>query len=183
MLKGHDQFAEVRERARASAHLDPVSRLQYMDTLQYLPADILVKVDRMSMAHSVEVRSPLLDHTLVEYAATLPVSLKLRGTVGKHVLRSVAARLLPPSVLAKPKQGFGIPKDRWFRTDLRGFAEDVLLDRRSLWRGWVRPDALERMLRHHATGRRDYGEWIWGLLVLEMWSRLYLDGTTVERAR
>jgi asparagine synthase (glutamine-hydrolysing) len=183
MLKGHDQFAAVRERARASAHLDPVSRLQYMDTLQYLPSDILVKVDRMSMAHSVEVRSPLLDHTLVEYAATLPVSLKLRGTVGKHVLRSVAARLLPPSVLTKPKQGFGIPKDRWFRTDLRGFAEDVLLDRRSLWRGWVRREALERMLRHHATGRRDYGEWIWGLLVLEMWSRLYLDGTAVGSAR
>jgi len=182
-LAGHDQFATTRELARASAHLDPVSRMQYMDTRQYLPADILTKVDRMSMAHSVEVRSPLLDHTLVEYAATLPASLKLRGAVGKHVLRRVAARLLPPSVLAKRKQGFAIPKDRWFRTELRGYAEDVLLDRRSLWRGYFRRDTLTRLLRHHASGRRDYSVWIWCLLVLEAWSRLYLDGTSVEHPR
>jgi asparagine synthase (glutamine-hydrolysing) len=182
-LGSHDPFETTRRLAGPTAHLDIVSRLQYLDTLQYLPADILTKVDRMSMAHSLEVRSPLLDHTLVEYAATLPVSLKLRGTVGKYVLRRVAARLLPPEVLTKPKQGFAIPKDRWFRGELRSFAEDVLLDRRSLWRGYLRKDTLTRMLHHHATGRRDYSTWIWCLIVLELWSRRYLDGTSVEAAR
>ena len=180
-LGSHDPFESTRRLVGPTAHLDTVSRLQYLDTLQYLPADILTKVDRMSMAHSLEVRSPLLDHTLVEYAATLPVSLKLRGTVGKYVLRRVAARLLPPEVLTKPKQGFAIPKDRWFRGELRSFAEDVLLDRRSLWRGYLRKDTLTRMLHHHATGRRDYSTWIWCLIVLELWSRRYLDGTSVEQ--
>ena len=155
--------------------LDPVSRAQHLDTLQYLPSDILTKVDRMSMANSLEVRAPLLDHTLLEYVATLPVSLKLRGTVSKYLLRQVAGRMLPASVLTKPKQGFAIPEGRWFRGSLRPFAEDVLLDRRSLGRGFFRRDTVARMLRHHASGARDYSRWIWNLILLELWCRRFLD--------
>src|SRR3989442_1436447 len=142
---------------------------------QYQPADILTKVDRMSMANSLEVRAPLLDYTLVEYVATLPVSFKLRGTLSKYLLRKVGERLLPAATLTKAKQGFGIPKDHWFRQTLRPFAEEILLDRRSLARGYFRKDALTRMLRHNATGRRDYSTWIWSLIVLETWCRLFLD--------
>src|SRR5436309_2069795 len=174
-LDGYDPFERSRRLTREAGRLDPVSRSQYLDTLQYLPADILTKVDRMSMANSLEVRAPLLDYTLVEYVATLPVSLKLRGTLSKYLLRRVGERLLPAATLTKAKQGFGIPKDLWFRKTLRPFAEEILLDRRSLARGYFRKDALTRMLRHHATGRRDYSTWIWSLIVLETWCRLFLD--------
>jgi asparagine synthase (glutamine-hydrolysing) len=158
-----------------AAHLDPVSQYQYLDTRQYLPADILTKVDRMSMANSLEVRSPLLDHTLVEYMATLPVSLKLRNNVSKYIFRKFCSQLLPPSVLSKPKQGFALPKDRWFRQELHTAAEAVLLDTRTLTRGYFRKPTMQRLLQHHTTGRRDYSDWIWCLLVLEMWFRRILD--------
>jgi asparagine synthase (glutamine-hydrolysing) len=158
-----------------TAGLDPVSRHQYVDTLQYLPADILTKVDRMSMANSLEVRAPLLDVNLVEYMATLPAALKLRDGVSKYILRKFCRRILPPAVLTKRKQGFAIPKDRWFQHELRASAEEILLDSRTLARGYFRPETLRRLLQHHATGRRDYSVWIWCLIVLEMWFRLFLE--------
>src|SRR5215468_145295 len=160
---------------RQAAHLDPISRYQYVDTLQYLPADILTKVDRMSMANSLEVRSPLLDVTLVEYMATLPATLKLQERVSKYILRKFCGRILPDSVLTKRKQGFALPKDRWFQKELRAAAEELLLDRRALARGYFQPRTLRCLLRHHATGKRDYSAWIWCLIVLEMWFRIFLD--------
>jgi asparagine synthase (glutamine-hydrolysing) len=174
-MRGCDPFELTERLLSQGQHLDPVSRYQYLDMLQYLPADILTKVDRMSMANSLEVRSPLLDYALVEYVNTLPVSFKLRGGISKYILRKVCGRLLPPSVLAKRKQGFAIPKDRWFQTELRAFAEEILLEPRTLARGFFRKDTLRRLLRHHAAGRRDYSAWIWCLIVLEMWFRLFLD--------
>ncbi len=169
------QFESTRQILRQVEHLDPVSRYQYLDTLQYLPADILTKIDRMSMANSLEVRSPLLDITLVEFMATLPVSLKLRDNISKYIFRMVCGQMLPPSVLAKRKQGFAIPKDRWFQKELKTAAEDILLDQRTLARGYFRKTTLERLLQHHATGKRDYSSWIWCLIVLETWFRIFLD--------
>jgi asparagine synthase (glutamine-hydrolysing) len=175
-LRGSQPFGRAERLLREARHLDPVSRYQYLDTMQYLPGDILTKVDRMSMANSLEVRSPLLDHTLVEYVATLPASYKLRQGTSKYLLRRIAQRLLPPSVLAKRKQGFAIPADRWFQRERRGFAEEILLDRKTLARGYFRPETLSRLLGHHASGRRDYSAWIWCLIVLELWHRLVLEG-------
>lgn len=180
-LRRHQPHALTQRLLRQAAHLDPISRYQYVDTLQYLPADILTKVDRMSMANSLEVRSPLLDVTLVEYMATLPASLKLRQRVSKYILRKFCSRVLPDSVLTKRKQGFAIPKDRWFQKELRSAAEELLLDRRTLDRGYFRRRTLQRMLQHHATGQRDYSVWIWCLLVLEMWFRTFLDEPQVQR--
>jgi asparagine synthase (glutamine-hydrolysing) len=174
-LRDHDPCQLAEQWLRQAAHLDPVSRYQYLDTLQYLPADILTKVDRMSMANSLEVRSPLLDPTVVEYMATLPVTLKLRGHVSKYILRKLGGRLLPSSVLTKRKQGFAIPAEHWFQKELRTFAEDVLLDPRTLARGYFRPQTVRRLLQQHAAGQRDYSTWIWCLMVLEMWFRLFLD--------
>lgn len=164
-------------------HLDLISQYQYFDTLQYLPADILTKVDRMSMAHSLEVRSPLLDYELVEYMARLPLSLKIRNGVSKYILRKLCAKWLPPSVLTKKKQGFAIPKDRWFRNELRGVAEEILLDQRTLSRGYFREGAVRTVLQHHLIGKRDYSNWIWCLIVLEMWFRVFLDEPRVMRTR
>ncbi len=174
-LGQYDPFALTEQILQHSMHLDPVSRYQYLDTLQYLPADILTKVDRMSMANSLEVRSPLLDYSVVEYMATLPVALKLRGDISKYILRKLCGRLLPPSVLTKRKQGFAVPKGRWFQQELRASAEEILLDSRTLARGYFRKETLSRLLQHHATGRRDYSTWIWCLIVLEMWFRIFLD--------
>lgn len=179
-LRDADPLETTKQILSHGGHLDPVSRFQYLDTLQYLPSDILTKVDRMSMGNSLEVRAPLLDYTLVEYVATLPVSLKLRDGVSKYIFRKVATRLLPPSVLSKRKQGFAIPKDRWFQRELRAFAEEILLDRRALARGYFREATLRRMLEHHTTGRRDYSTWIWCLVVLEMWHRVFVDGDTLR---
>ena len=176
-LAGYDSFALTERILADGRQLDPVSRYQYLDTLQYLPDDILVKVDRMSMANSLEVRSPFLDYTLVEYMATLPVSFKLWNGVSKRILRKVCSPLLPPAVLLKRKQGFAIPQDQWFRRDLRAAATEILLDRSTLARGYFRRDTLERMLQHHATGQRDYSTWMWCLLVFELWCRQFLDTT------
>jgi len=175
LARGYFRPRTLQRLLRQAAHLDPISRYQYVDTLQYLPADILTKVDRMSMANSLEVRSPLLDVTLVEYMATLPATLKLRDRVSKYILRKFCGRILPDSVLTKRKQGFALPKDRWFQKELRGAAEDLLLDPRALARGYFRPRTLQRLLQHHATGQRDYSAWIWCLIVLEMWFRMFLD--------
>jgi asparagine synthase (glutamine-hydrolysing) len=178
-----EPHAPVQRLLRQVAHLDPISRYQYVDTLQYLPADILTKVDRMSMANSLEVRSPLLDVTLVEYMATLPATLKLRDRVSKYILRKFCGRILPDSVLTKRKQGFALPKDRWFQKELRTAAEDLLLDRSTLTRGYFQPQTLHRLLQHHATGQRDYSVWIWCLIVLEMWFRMFLDAPQVQRGQ
>ena len=174
-VQDYDPFEQTEQLLGKVAHLDPVSRYQYLDTLQYLSGDILTKADRMSMANSLEVRSPLLDHTLVEYMATLPVSLKLRDGVRKYVFRKVCGRLLPPSVLTKRKQGFAIPKDLWFQGQLRTFANEVLLDSRTISRGYFRENTVKQMLKHHSGGHRDYSDWIWCLIVLEMWSRIFID--------
>ncbi len=160
---------------RGATHLDPVSRFQCVDTQHYLPGDILTKVDRMSMANALEVRSPLLDHTLVEYMATLPVSFKLRGRVSKYVLRKLAEKLLPSHVLNKRKQGFALPKGHWFQHQHRETAAEILLDPRTISRGYFREATIRRVLRHHATGHRDYSTWIWCLIVLETWFRIFLD--------
>ena len=174
-LQGHDAFESTHLLLQQVGHLDPVSRYQYLDTLQYLPSDILTKVDRMSMANSLEVRAPLLDFTLVEYMATIPVSFKLMNGITKYIFRKFCSQLLPDSVLQKRKQGFAIPKGQWFRTELRQVAYDILLDSRTLSRGYFRKRAIMRMLEHHGKGKRDYSTWIWCLIVLEMWHRTFID--------
>ena len=175
-LQNHDAFQYANQVLRHANHLDPVSRLQYLDTLQYLPFDILTKVDRMSMANSLEVRAPLLDYRLVEYLATLPVSFKLINGVTKYIFRKLCEPLLPTSILQKPKQGFAIPKDQWFRTELRQYAQEILLDPKTISRGYFRKDTVTKLLRHHVSGQRDYSSWIWCLIVLEMWHRTFIDG-------
>jgi asparagine synthase (glutamine-hydrolysing) len=158
--------------------LDRLSRLQYLDTTRYLPDDILVKVDRTTMAHSLESRAPLLDHLLVSYVATLPSSWKLRDGVSKYLFRRMIGRHLPAAILDKKKQGFAIPRETWFRSDLKAHARERLLDRRAMERGYFDRRVLDQVLTHHAAGQRDYSGWIWCLLVLEEWHRAYVDPET-----
>ena len=145
------------------------------DVLLYLPDDLLVKMDIASMAHSLEVRSPLLDQEVVEFAASLPVEFKLRGRTLKYLLKRAMDGLLPPSVLARGKMGFGVPIDRWFRHELRELAYDTLLDARAAGRGLLRTDEVRRYLDDHVAGRAHHHHRLWALLMLELWHRMFID--------
>ena len=154
---------------------DLISRMQYADTKTYLTADVLAKVDRMSMAASLEVRSPLLDHVFAEFAARLPLRMKLHQGTRKYLLCKLAERLgVPRSVLYRPKQGFELPLVHWMRRELKDEITSLLLEPRTLQRGYFRKNAIERILREHHRGQRDYSSIIWQLLVLELWHRNFL---------
>jgi asparagine synthase (glutamine-hydrolysing) len=160
----------------AERHLPWASRMMRFDFRTYLPNDGLTKVDRMSMAHSIESRVPLLDAAVVEFAATLPSSFKITaGGRQKHVLKEAVADLLPPSILDRPKQGFGVPVGRWFGRDLRELFADTLLSPRAVQRGYFEPRQVRRLVGEHVGGRRDHTLRLWLLMVLELWQRQYVD--------
>jgi len=156
-------------------NLDKLTRMQMTDTRMYLPGDILVKVDRMSMASSLETRAPLLDYRMVEFAASLPVSFKMNQGVGKYILKKMIRKYVPPSILSKPKQGFAVPVGSWFRGEMHGFAQDILLSDQGRNRGLFRKSIVEKVLLYHKAGRRDYSEWIYMLLMLELWFQSFVD--------
>jgi asparagine synthase (glutamine-hydrolysing) len=158
-----------------------LAKLQYFDLMRYLPLDILTKVDRMSMAHSLEARVPLLDHKLIEFAATIPESLRIRNGTTKYILKRAVANVLPQSLLDRPKKGFAIPLGIWFRGKLDDFVRDLLLSQRARQRGIFDPDAIERMLKMPARGR-SLDLPLWTLISFELWCRTFLDSTTPMRA-
>jgi asparagine synthase (glutamine-hydrolysing) len=145
------------------------------DIDSYLVDDILVKVDRMTMATSLEARAPLLDHELLEFSARLPFGLKSRDGKGKYLLRKVAAQLLPPSCLQKRKQGFAIPLARWFRHEFKPLMHDVLSSRAFRERGVYNVVGIEACFNEHLSGRHDFSELLWLVLTYEMWARIYVD--------
>jgi asparagine synthase (glutamine-hydrolysing) len=152
-----------------------LGRLLYIGTKTELPADMLRKVDRMSMAHSLEVRSPFLDHSLFEYAAGLPDVAKLNRRTTKYMLRQVAKDLLPEQTLKRPKRGFSIPLDRWLREDLRQFTEEVLFDSKTEERGLFDNIAVRQLAEQHLGGKTSRGRELWTLLTIELWQRTYID--------
>jgi asparagine synthase (glutamine-hydrolysing) len=149
--------------------------LQLLDVRTYLPGDLLPKSDIASMAHSLELRSPLLDRRVVELGLSLPDSLKQEGRVGKVALRRAFAPELPPEVAARGKSGFALPLADWFRGGLQPLTRDLLLDERARARGWFRPEAIERLLADHAAGRADNGHRLWTLTMLELWQRTHVE--------
>jgi asparagine synthase (glutamine-hydrolysing) len=159
-----------------------IAGLQRLDIATYLPGDLLPKSDIASMAHSLELRSPLLDTRVVELGLALPDHLKRHGREGKIGLRRAFANDLPPSVSQRGKSGFGIPLAAWFRGELRPLARDVLLDESARARGWFRSEAVERLLDDHAAGRADNGHRLWTLVMLELWQRAHVDAPTPTAA-
>ncbi len=175
-LAGYDGAAAARAWLAPDGEKDARERMLRADQSLYLPDDILFKVDRMSMAHSLEVRTPLLDHHLVEFAASVPYDLKVRGLASKYLLRRAVRDLVPAGLLRQRKQGFSMPVGRWLRDRAGQDARAILLGREARRREWWAPEFVRWMLDEHQAGRRDFGRRLWGLLVLEVWSRLYLDG-------
>jgi len=157
------------------AGLDPLNQLLYVDLKTWLANDILVKVDRMSMANSLEVRSPLLDHKVIEFAATVAPDLKYRGATSKYLLKRYLEPKLPAELIHRRKQGFEIPLGQWLRTDLRDLGEELLLSRVARGRGYVRADHVRRMWEHHQRKLRNHSAQLWALMVLELWHRTFVD--------
>lgn len=173
---GIDQVARRFGRLHAaSTASDPVNRLLDLDIQTYLTDDILTKVDIASMAHSLEVRCPLVDQDVMTFSASLPGEMKLRRLRTKRILREVAKPLLPGPILKRRKQGFGLPVDRWMREDLEPLSRDLLLDQTSRRRGIFEPAAVETLLRRHKRGE-PRGDQIWALMILELWYRSFIDG-------
>ena len=141
------------------------------DVERYLPDDLLVKMDVATMASSLEARSPLLDHGVMEFAAALPPNLKLHRLRRKYLLREAYASSLPAEVLAGHKRGFAVPLDDWFRGPLREYAGEILLDPAALGRGYFAERDIKALLDSHSAGRLRSGAQIWALLVLELWHR------------
>jgi asparagine synthase (glutamine-hydrolysing) len=152
-----------------------IDHLLYLDSKTYLPGDILTKVDRMSMAHSIEARVPLLDHELIEFVQTIPASLKLRGDSTKHILKRAVRGLVPDEIIDRPKQGFDVPIKKWLNDELRDLLGDTLTDSRTRERGYFNRRAVEAILDEHRRGRRDNARHLWGLLTLELWHRAFID--------
>jgi asparagine synthase (glutamine-hydrolysing) len=159
----------------APAH-DPLSRLLYLDSKTYLIADILTKTDRMSMASSLEVRVPMLDHKFVEFVTSLPLEWKLRAGTRKHILKKLAERLgIPSPLLHRKKQGFQLPLVEWMRNDVKDQFLRVLLEPRTLQRGYFKPEAVRSLVDEHVRGRRNRSGLLWRMLVLELWHRNFME--------
>ncbi len=172
-LNGYDPFEVFLEHYKRPRIADPVARAQYVDIKTYLTDDILTKVDRASMAVSLEVRCPLLDHRLMALAARIPSNLKLRGREGKYIFKRAMRALLPPEVLSRPKRGFVAPLAEWLRKDLREFASDVLFDEAAK-DGWLDHAAVEKLRKDHQSGWRDHSRPLWAALMFRMWQRNFM---------
>jgi asparagine synthase (glutamine-hydrolysing) len=154
-----------------SSAADALGRSQDTDIHFYMTDDVLVKVDRMSMAHALEVRAPLLDYRILEFAARLPSALKMNHREGKLPLRRLAAQRLPADICGLPKRGFSIPAAQWLRGELRPLVEDALSNTRGLAAEVLRADTLQGLWHEHLSGARDHSVFLWGLMMLGMWQR------------
>jgi asparagine synthase (glutamine-hydrolysing) len=176
LMTGREAFRSIDASLAANTDgRDPLERFLRTNLDVSLPSDMLVKVDRMSMARSLEVRVPLLDHLLAEFVLALPVRMRFPRWRLKGLLRDATRGLLPEAVLRQRKHGFTVPVSRWFRDDLTGFARDVLLDEATARRGYFDVSRLAQMLTDHASGRHNAGPLIWSLLMFELWCREVLD--------
>jgi asparagine synthase (glutamine-hydrolysing) len=174
---------EVLKRHGARAPSDhPLSLIQYLDMKTYLVGDINTKVDRASMAHSLEVREPLMDHPLVEWLSNLPPDLKLRNGEGKYLLKKALGPYLPPEILYRPKQGFGVPLASWFRGPLRQSIRTAVLGQVLADTGWFNPAYLRRLVDDHQSGRRDHSAPLWTLMMFESFLRTVVHASTTPEA-
>jgi asparagine synthase (glutamine-hydrolysing) len=161
----------------ATSGASVVDKMLEVDVTTYLTGDLIPKVDIATMAYALEARSPFLDHELMQLAASIPASLKVRGAEKKWILREALRPWVPNEILDRPKQGFVVPLSAWLRTDLRSWARDILLDAGTQSRGYFAPGAMEQMLDRHASGSDADDKRIWALVMLELWHREFIDGS------
>jgi asparagine synthase (glutamine-hydrolysing) len=168
-----DPAAFLRAAWRRCQGRDAVSTASLTDLVTYLPCDLMTKVDIASMAHGLECRAPLLDYRVVEFAAGLPSRLKYRGGKGKWILREAFGSLLPREVFTRPKMGFGVPLDHWFRHELRELTRDTLLSESARCRQFFRPEAMQKLVSEHEQRYFDHSARLWALVMLETWLKVW----------
>lgn len=174
-LVNHDPAEHITSALSRCQGRDLANAASLVDLETYLPGDLCHKVDMATMAHGLECRQPLLDHRLVEFAVALPANFKLRGGRGKWILRRAFGELLPREVLQRPKSGFGVPLDEWFRGTLRELLCDTLLSDRAADRGLFNSHEVARLIGEHGSRRCDHSHRLWLLLMLELWHRRWFD--------
>jgi asparagine synthase (glutamine-hydrolysing) len=174
-IKDFNAFDILGDHFKVNRNPDITTRVQYVDIKTYLPEDILVKVDRMSMAHSLEVRAPILDHKLMEYVGSLPSNLKLKGKESKYILKKMLEDRLPQDILYRKKQGFSIPLASWLRNEMRGFVEETLFSSQNGLSSFFNPQYIKDLWRRHLNGRQDYAYPLWGVMMFSLWKRKFLD--------
>ncbi len=179
-LAGYSAQEVFNRHAGQCASNDPLAQIQYLDLKTYLVGDINTKVDRASMAHSLEVREPLMDHELVEWLASLPSNLKIRGQEGKYIFKKAMEPHLPDAVLYRPKMGFSVPLARWFRGPLRQRVRDAVLGERLQSTGWFNQGYLRHLVEAHQSGASDYSAALWTLLMFEAFLRQVVDGGNIN---
>jgi asparagine synthase (glutamine-hydrolysing) len=182
-LAGYDAQEVFDGHAARAGTDDPLALIQYLDLKTYLVGDINTKVDRASMAHSLEVREPLMDHPLVEWLATLPSSLKIQGQEGKHLFKKAMEPHLPADVLYRPKMGFSVPLARWFRGPLKDRVRNAVLGERLAATGWFERATLQQLVDGHQNGTSDHSASLWSLLMFEAFLRTQVDGDTGRTTR
>ena len=158
------------------AKQNTLSKMLYVDAKTWLVDDLLLKADKMSMAASIELRVPFLDHVLIEFAAKLPPDFKIGNDQGKFILKKSMENFLPHEIIYRKKMGFPVPVNQWFGKDLHEQAKNILLDSKSIQRGYIKPDYIKKIFAQQKTGNAGYGRRIFSLLTLEMWFRMWLDG-------
>jgi asparagine synthase (glutamine-hydrolysing) len=173
-----ERFQQYAQRVSTGEDLD---LLLYIDSKTYLPGDILTKVDRMSMATSLETRAPLLDQKLIDFVTRIPAALKIVGKETKHIFKQAIRDLIPDEVMTRPKQGFGIPMSKWINQELRAKIRETLDDSLTRQRGYFDYSYVELLLKEHERGRRDHSKALWALLMLELWHRRFLDSKPAHR--
>jgi len=174
-LSGVSAETILAQHLAATDATDPLHRMLYVDTKLWLPDDLLARGDKTSMASSLEARVPLLDHKLVEFAASLPPRMKLKGLTRKYLLKKVARRWLPAEVIDRKKEGFPMPFSIWFRKEAREFVRDLLSSETIKRRGFLDAAYVDKLLQDHEAGVADHGSLLWGLLSVELWHRIFLD--------
>ena len=177
-------FQVMLEKYRASDARSFLDALLNLDLELYLPDTLMAKVDIASMAHSLEARAPMLDHHFLEFVARIPPELKLKnGKQSKYIFKKAAEPFLPQEIIYRPKMGFGVPTDHWFREELKDLVNDTLLSSRATGRGYFRRDSLEKMLAEHQSGKKNWQYVIWNLLMLELWHQMFIDQTLTPPAQ
>lgn len=168
IVKGYDPSNHIKRYYNSCHSNDHLSKILYTDLKMYLPGDILAKVDRMSMANSLEVRSPLLDHKVIEYAARIPSSMKMKYGNKKHILKEAFKRILPEEILKRKKHGFDVPLNRWFRNDLKNIAHDVLFNQKEM-NLFFNNDQIRKIWFDHQSGKFENGTVLWTLMIFSLW--------------
>jgi asparagine synthase (glutamine-hydrolysing) len=179
-LRGKDYTSFMSDYMKDGSPLSYYDKMIRNDVMTYLPGDLLVKMDRMTMANSLEARSPFLDHILMEYAARLPIEIKFKDFSLKSLLKNALRGIVPDQILDGKKHGFTLPIERWLKQDLQSFSKEILLSPETLRRGLINHRYVRQIIRDHEIGRRAYHHLIWALLNLEIWCRTFLDRTDLS---